>query len=120
MNERKFVVMKEMEDEALSYEKGEEEETTHSVCTRQLQDDANRLKCKKNQQKKESRYLLMIRKTMKPTTAVTPSATMNGDWNQSSSLPLSSMICIAEIQITSKARPMVSIGNLRVGVSRWR
>ena len=41
------------------------EKATHSVCTRQLQDDANQLKCKKNQQKKESRYLLMIRKTMK-------------------------------------------------------
>ena len=52
MNERKFVVMKVMEDEALSYEKGEEEETTHSVCTRQLMDDANRLKCRKTQQKK--------------------------------------------------------------------
>ena len=43
--------MEEMEDEALSCEKGEEEETTHSVCTRQLMDDANRLKCKKYQQR---------------------------------------------------------------------
>ena len=41
-----------MEDEALSYDKGEEEETTHSVCTRQLMDDANRLKCNKYQRKK--------------------------------------------------------------------
>jgi len=40
--------MEEMEDEALSYERGEEEEeTTHSVCTRQLMDDVNRLKCSK-------------------------------------------------------------------------
>ena len=54
-----------MIDEALSYVEGEMEKATHSVCTRQLQDDANRLKCKKNQQKKESRYLSMIRKTMK-------------------------------------------------------
>jgi len=38
---------------------------THSVCTKQLQDDANRLKCKETQQKKESRYLSMIRKTIK-------------------------------------------------------
>ena len=41
------------------------EKATHNICTRQLQDDANRLKCKENQQKKESRYLLTIRKTMK-------------------------------------------------------
>jgi len=44
--------MKVMENEALSYEKGEEEETTHSVCTRQIMDDANRLKCSKYQQRK--------------------------------------------------------------------
>ena len=53
-----------MIDEVLSYVEEEMEKATHSVCTRQLQDDANRLKCKKNQQK-ESRYLLMIRKTIK-------------------------------------------------------
>ena len=41
-NEREFVVMNVIEDEALSYEKGEKEKTTHNVCTRQLQDDANR------------------------------------------------------------------------------
>jgi len=42
--------MKVMEDEALNYEKGEEEEKkTHSVCTRQIMDDANRLKCSKYQ-----------------------------------------------------------------------
>ena len=46
-NEREFVVTNIMEDEALSYEKEEEEETTHSVCTRQIMDDANRLKCSK-------------------------------------------------------------------------
>jgi len=44
--------MKEMEGEALSYGRGEEEEKTHKVCTRQLMDDANRLKCSKHQQKK--------------------------------------------------------------------
>ena len=33
----------------LSYEKEEEEETTHNVCTRQVMDDANRLKCSKYQ-----------------------------------------------------------------------
>jgi len=40
-----------MEDEALSYERGEKEETAHNVCTRQIMDDANRSKCKKYQQK---------------------------------------------------------------------
>jgi len=43
--------MRVMEDEALGYEKGEEKETTHSVCTRQIMDDANRLKCSKYQQR---------------------------------------------------------------------
>ena len=51
-NERKFVVMEEMEGETPSCEKGEEEEITHSVCTRQLMDYANRFKCSKYQQKK--------------------------------------------------------------------
>ena len=51
-NKRKFVVMEEMEGETLTCEKGEEEETTHIVCTRQLMDDANRLKCSRNQQRK--------------------------------------------------------------------
>ena len=41
------------------------EKTTHNVCTRQLQDDANRLKCRKNQQKKERKYLFVTRKAMK-------------------------------------------------------
>ena len=48
-NEWEFIVM---EDEALSYEKEEEEETTHIVCTRQIMDDANRLKRSKYQQEK--------------------------------------------------------------------
>ena len=52
-------------DGALSYEEGEIAKTAHNVCTRQLQDDANRLKCSKNQQKKERKYLFMIRKAMK-------------------------------------------------------
>ena len=52
-------------DKALSYAEGEMEKATHSVCTRQLKDDANRLKCRKNQQKKERKYLFMIGKVMK-------------------------------------------------------
>jgi len=51
-NEQKFVGMNVMEDEALSYERGEKEKTAHNVCTRQIMDDANRLKCSKYQQKK--------------------------------------------------------------------
>ena len=51
-NEREFVVMNVMEDEALSYEREEEEETTHNICTRQIIDDANRLKCSKYRPKK--------------------------------------------------------------------
>ena len=35
-----------------SYERGEKEKTTHNICTRQIMDDANRLKCSKDQQKK--------------------------------------------------------------------
>ena len=49
-------------DEALSYVEGEMEKATHNVCTRQLQDDANRLKCRKNQQKKERKYLFYDQK----------------------------------------------------------
>jgi len=52
-------------DEALSYEKGEMEKTTHNVCTRQLKDDANRSKCRKNQHKEERKYLFMIERVMK-------------------------------------------------------
>ena len=51
-NEREFVGTNVMEDEALSYERGEKEKTTHNVCTRQIMDDANRLKCSKYQPKK--------------------------------------------------------------------
>jgi len=40
-----------MEDEALSYERGEKEKTAHNVCTRQIMDDTNRSKCNKYQQK---------------------------------------------------------------------
>jgi len=49
----------------ISYEEGEIAKTTHNVCTRQLKDDANRLKCRKNQQEKERKYLFMIGKAMK-------------------------------------------------------
>jgi len=51
-NEQKFVGMNVTEDEALSYERGEKEKTTHNVCTRQIMDHANRLKCSKYQQKR--------------------------------------------------------------------
>jgi len=51
-NEREFVVTNAMEDEALSYEREEEEETTDNVCTRQIMDDVNQLKCSKYQQRK--------------------------------------------------------------------
>ena len=43
-----------MEDEALSYDRGEKEKkkkTAQNVCTRQIMDDANRSKCNKYQQK---------------------------------------------------------------------
>ena len=52
-------------NEALSYEEGEIAKTTHNVCTRQLKDDVNRLKCRKNQQKEERKYLFMIGGAMK-------------------------------------------------------
>ena len=51
-NEWEFVGTNVMEDEALSYEREEKEKTTHNVCTRQIMDDANRLKYSKYQQKK--------------------------------------------------------------------
>ena len=59
-----------------------------------------------------------ISQAMSPTTATTPKMTMNGEENQSSSLPLSSMICNEPTQTTSNARPTLSIDSLRVGVSR--
>ena len=51
-NKQEFAGMNVMEDEALSYERGEKEKTTHNVCTRRIMDGANRLKCSKYQQKK--------------------------------------------------------------------
>ena len=53
------------------------------------------------------------RKNAKPTTATTASTTICVEPNQSSSLPLSSMICSAPTQSTSSARPTLSIGTLR-------
>jgi hypothetical protein len=53
-------------------------------------------------------------------TVITASVTTNGEENQSSSLPLSSMICSAPTHTTSSAMPTRSTGSLRVGVSRWR
>jgi len=46
-------------------EEGEIAKTTHNVCIRQLKDDVNRSKCRENQQKKERKYLFMIRKARK-------------------------------------------------------
>ncbi len=43
---------------------------------------------------------------------------MNGELNQSSSRPLSSMICMAPTKTTSRARPAKSIRRFSVGVSR--
>jgi len=51
-NKQEFAGMNVMEDEALSYERGEKKKTAHNVCTRQIMDDANRLKCSKYQKKK--------------------------------------------------------------------
>ncbi|MNT49528.1 hypothetical protein D3C72_1863890 [compost metagenome] len=50
--------------------------------------------------------------------ATSVSTTISVEWNQSSSLPLSSISCIDPTQITSSARPMRSIGSTLVGVSR--
>ena len=60
------------------------------------------------------------RKIASPTTATIASTTICPEWNQSRSLPLSSMICSAPTQITSSPRPTPSIGSLTVGVSRSR
>ena len=57
-------------------------------------------------------------KNTRPTTATTASITMVPLANQSSSLPLSSMICNAAIHPTSRTRPTVSMGSLRIGDSR--
>lgn len=53
-------------------------------------------------------------------TAISASTTMVVELNQSRSLPLSSMICSEPTQITSSARPTVSIGALRIAESRSR
>jgi len=50
-NKQEFAGMNVMEDEALSYERGGKGKTAHNVCSRQIMDDANRLKCNKYQQK---------------------------------------------------------------------
>jgi len=51
-NKQEFAGMNVMEDEALSYERRGKGKTAHNVCTRQIMDDANRLKCSKYRQKK--------------------------------------------------------------------
>ena len=56
----------------------------------------------------------------RPTIAAIANITICPEWNQSRSLPLSSMICSAPTQITSKPRPTPSIGSLTVAVSRLR
>ena len=60
------------------------------------------------------------RNTTKPTAATTAIATIWLDSNQSSSLPLSNIICSAPTQITSRARPTVSIGIFNAALSRLR
>ncbi len=59
-----------------------------------------------------------ITQAMKPTMAISSSTTMAGELNQSASLPVSSITCSAPTQISSSMKPVVSIGTLRVGVSR--
>ncbi|CPM11195.1 Uncharacterised protein [Bordetella pertussis] len=61
-----------------------------------------------------------IRKNTKATKAVAASAMITGLANQSSSLPLSSMICSAPTHTTSNSRPTLSMGSLRVCDSRSR
>src|SRR5580704_18050030 len=53
----------------------------------------------------------------KPTTVTMSSATMDVEWNQARSLPLSSMICKAPTHTNKSARPTRSNGIFRVGVS---
>ncbi len=52
--------------------------------------------------------------------ATTVNTTMEVEWNQSSSLPLSSISCIEPTQITSSASPIRSIGRILMAVSRSR
>lgn len=54
----------------------------------------------------------------KPTMAITVITTIRVEWNQSSFFPRSSIIWSAPTQTTSMMRPTLSIGRLRVGVSR--
>jgi hypothetical protein len=49
-----------------------------------------------------------------------PSAMTSPEWNQSSSWPLSSMICSEPTQTTSNASPTESMGSFLVGLSRFR
>ena len=61
-----------------------------------------------------------IRKAAKPIAATSASATMIGEPNQSSSLPLSSMICSAPTKTTSRPRPTKSTGAARSGSRAMR
>ena len=45
---------------------------------------------------------------------------MAGELNQSASLPVSSITCNAPTQTSRSAKPVPSMGTLRVGVSRVR
>ena len=56
-------------------------------------------------------------KAAKPTTATIKSVTMNLEANQSSSLPLSSMTCMALIHTTSRISPTTSTLARTPGVS---
>src|SRR5258708_31808218 len=53
-------------------------------------------------------------------TAINVNTTMVVELNQSRSLPLSSMICSEPTQITSRLKPTVSMGALRITESRSR
>jgi hypothetical protein len=59
-----------------------------------------------------------ISQATKPMTVTIASTTIGVDWNQSRSLPLSSMICSAPTQTTSRAEADRVDRSLRVGVSR--
>ena len=59
-------------------------------------------------------------KMAKPIKATKPNTTISVEANQSSSLPLSSINCKAPTHSTSRVRPTLSMGSLRVGVSRLR
>src|SRR5215467_12708461 len=59
-----------------------------------------------------------ISQARKPTAAMAASTQMTGELNQSASLPVSNITCSAPTQISSSAKPVVSTGSFRVGVSR--